>query len=175
MEEIFYQKCEYDKLLVDGNYQSSFFFSLIDEIKKAIKDRSYLVSTLALLCGIEQAGREVLRFVESKNRYNNTDCFNYFLEKYMGYGPLLRAQPRLYDTFRNGMAHEGFIKAEGECMFGAGYSERLLKKLNIQKDELRGLHLTTEFTVLTTDLLLSEFLDGIIKFHQDEIKNKWMY
>lgn len=176
MSKLFYKKCDYDQSLIDGDYQTSFFFSLIDELKKAIENKLYLTSAITLLCCIEQAGREVLRFLKPNNSYNNTDTFNYFLENYMDYGPLLKSYPKLYDTFRNGLTHEGNIKHGGELVtIGAGYSKHFLKIFNLKKGELRGLYATAEQAALINDILLCEFLEGIIKFRKEEIKNNWHY
>ena len=54
--------------LVDGDYQSSYYFSLIQEFELALKARIPLTLSLALLCAIEQAGRDVLRFQNSGSR-----------------------------------------------------------------------------------------------------------
>ena len=48
--------------LVDGDYQSSYFFGLVAEFERALKARVPLTLSIGLLCAIEQAGREVLRF-----------------------------------------------------------------------------------------------------------------
>lgn len=42
--------------LVDGDYQSSYFFSLIDEFELALKARIPITLGIGLLCAIEQAG-----------------------------------------------------------------------------------------------------------------------
>jgi hypothetical protein len=69
-----------------GGYQSSYYFSLLEEFERGLKARIPLTLGMALLCAIEQAGREVLRFKHpDRDHFQNRECFDEFLNNYMGY------------------------------------------------------------------------------------------
>ncbi|MDH5559733.1 MAG: hypothetical protein OEY59_02660 [Deltaproteobacteria bacterium] len=64
------------------------------------------MAALALLCYTEFAGK----FITTEN---NADTFNAFFKKLgRGYETLLKRNNKIYDTFRNGMAHQYYIKGK---------------------------------------------------------------
>ena len=171
-----FDKCIYDPSLVDGDCSSSFLFSFVDEIKIILENRLHLTGGIALLCAIEIAGREVLKFTNPGKKYTNTDRFNYFMSNYMNYTDLLKRAPRIYDCFRNGMIYEGFVKYDDTkefVGFGTGYSSLYLQRLGIKKEELRGIVITEAASDMILDLLLYEFLEGVKIFREEELKNGW--
>jgi hypothetical protein len=96
--------------LVDGDFQSSYFFGLLEEFERALKPRLTLTLAVSLLCVIEQAGREILRFKHpGKVWFENRKCFDEFLHHYMGYRPIATNR---YDVFRNGVVHSGLPKTK---------------------------------------------------------------
>jgi hypothetical protein len=102
--------------LVDGDYQSSYFFSLIEEFELALKAGIPLTLGTALLCAKEQAGRNILRFkYPNRHFFQNRECFDEFLHKYMGYGKI---SSNRYDIFRNGVMHAGLPKPDNGSGIG---------------------------------------------------------
>jgi hypothetical protein len=158
--------------LVDGDYQSSYYFGLLEEFERALKARIPLTLGMALLCAIEQAGRDVLRFKHpDRNDFQNRECFDQFLHKYMTYEKI---SSNRYDIFRNGLVHHGLPKSENG---GVGPDEPHLHFLTSKKlNRVRGIHIhrNRECNV-TLAVLLKEFEAGVRKFRYHEIKYNWLY
>jgi hypothetical protein len=123
--------------LVDGDYQSSYYFSLIEEFEQALKARIPLTLGMALLCAIEQAGRDVLRFkYPNRHYFQNRECFNEFLHKYMAYGKI---SSNRYDIFRNGVVHAGLPKSENGG--GVGLEPHVYFLISRKLTRVRGIHI----------------------------------
>ena len=159
--------------LVDGDYQSSYYFSLLEELERALKARIPLTLGMALLCAIAQVGRDVLRFKHpDRDHFQNRECFDEFLHNYMGYRKISLNR---YDIFRNGLVHHGLPKSENGG--GVGLDEPPLhfptrRKLN----RVRGIHVHRNRECDgTLAVLLKEFEAGVRKFRYHEIKYNWLY
>lgn len=159
--EYCFEKIVYNTDLINGDYQSSILFVFVDEIKSSLYRRHHLVGLISILCLIEITGREILKFKKPNKTFNNTECFNYFLMHYLNYKEELKSDPKLYDKLRNGMVHEGFPK---KGSFGTGFIKKSLKPRGITNKE--DLH-------VTLDILLHEYLEGLLKFRQEEVENNW--
>src|SRR5262249_13954211 len=99
----------------------------------ALKARIPLTLSLALLCAIEQAGRDVLRFkTPDRDSYKNRKCFDEFLHNYMAYQKI---SSNRYDIFRNGVVHSGLPKSENRS--GVGLEPHVIflnsRKLKIER------------------------------------------
>jgi hypothetical protein len=152
--------------LVDGDYQSSYYFGLMDEFELALRARIPLTLGIALLCAIEQAGRDVLRFKYPDRHYNqNRECFDEFLHKYMGYRKI---SSNRYNIFRNGLVHSGLPKSEN----GSGIDLEPLASGKLHR--VRGIHIYRNRKCnVALSVLLNEFEAGIRKFRFHEIKYNW--
>jgi hypothetical protein len=148
------------------------FFSLIDEFRRTINARAPLTLGLALLCAIEQAGREVLRIRHpNRDRFQNRECFDEFLHKYMGYRKIASNR---YDIFRNGIVHSGLPKSEKGSMVGLDTHVYFLSRKKLKK--VRGLHIHRNGDCdVTLSVLLKEFEGGVRKLRWHEIKHKWSW
>jgi hypothetical protein len=158
--------------LVDGNYQSSYYFSLIEEFELALQARIPLTLGMALVCAIEQAGRDVLRFKRPQQNYlQNRECFDEFLHKYMGYGKI---SSNRYDIFRNGLVHAGLPKSDNGS--GVGLETHLNFLTSRKLNRVRGIHIHRNWECdVTLSVLLKEFEAGVRKFRYHEIKYDWLY
>jgi hypothetical protein len=156
--------------LVDGDYQSSYFFGLVDEFERALKARVPLTLGLGLLCAIEQAGRGVLRFRNPDRHYfENRECFDEFLQKYMGYRKIASNR---YDIFRNGIVHSGFPKSEKRSGIGLDTSAYYLSRKKLKRVQGINIHRDQECNV-TLSVLLKEFEAGVRKLRWHEIRYDW--
>jgi len=156
--------------LIDGNFQSSYYFALIEEFEIALKDKIPLTLGTALLSAIEQAGRDILRYKNpSKYYFDNRKCFDEFLLRYMGYKKI---KANRYDIFRSGVIHSGLPKNEGPALIGIDTHPNFLKQRGI--NSVRGLHIHRDgLTDITLSILLDEFEIGIRKMRWHEIKYHW--
>jgi hypothetical protein len=152
--------------LVDGDSQSSYYFGLIEEFEQALKARIPITLGMALLCAIEQAGRDVLRFKYPNQHYfKNRQCFDAFLHEYMGYGKISADR---YDIFRHGLVHSGLPKSDS----GGGVGLEPGGKPNT----VRGIHIHRNRKCdVTVSVLLKEFETGVRKFRYHEIKYDWSH
>lgn len=155
--------------LVDGDYQSSYFFGLLDEFERALTARVPLTLGIGLLCAIEQAGREVLRFKHpTRHRFENRECFDEFLHKYMGYKKIASNR---YDIFRNGMVHSGLPKSEKG---GVGIETHVYYLSRKKLKKVRGIHIHRDRECdVTLRVLLKEFEAGVRKLRWHEIRYDW--
>jgi hypothetical protein len=158
--------------LVDGDFQSSRYFSLIDEFKRAAKARVTLTLAFGLLCAIEQAGRDVLQFKHpNRDYFGNRECFDEFLQKYMGYKKIASNR---FDIFRNGIVHHGFPKSEKASGVGIDSHVYFLSRMKLK--EVRGLHIHRNGDCdVTLSVLLKEFEGGVRKLRWHETKYKWSW
>jgi hypothetical protein len=158
--------------LVDGDFQSSYFFNLLEEFERALKARLTLTLAVSLLCAIEQAGREILRFKHpGKDRFENRKCFDEFLHHYMGYRPIATNR---YDVFRNGVVHSGLPKTKYLAGVGLKVHESFLSRRKLKR--VRGIHIHRDgFCHITLAVLLKEFETGIRKMRKHEIEHGWSW
>lgn len=156
--------------LVDGDYQSSYFFGLVAEFERALKARVPLTLSIGLLCAIEQAGREVLRFRNpSRDRLENRECFDEFLQTYMGYKKIASNR---YNIFRNGIVHSGLPKSEKGSGIGLNTSAHYLSRKKLER--VRGIHIhRNQECAVTLAVLLKEFEGGVRKLRWHEIRYNW--
>jgi hypothetical protein len=158
--------------LVDGDFQSSYFFGLLEEFERALKARLTLTLGVSLLCAIEQAGREILRFKHpTKVWFENRECFDEFLHSYMGYKPIATNR---YDVFRNGVVHSGLPKTERQAGVGLEVPESFLSRRKLNR--VRGIHIHRDgFCHIALAVLLKEFESGIRKMRRHEIEHGWSH
>jgi hypothetical protein len=158
--------------LVDGDYQSSYFFDLLVEFEHALESRLPLTLAVAILCAIEQAGREILRFKHpGQVRFDNRQCFDEFLHNYMGYRPIAANR---YDIFRNGVVHSGIPKTKRQSGIGLEVHELFLSRNKLKR--VRGIHIhRSGFCDVTLAELLKEFEAGVRKMRKHEIERGWRH
>ncbi len=157
--------------LVDGDYQSSFFFELILEFERTLEARVTITLAIALLCAIEQAGREVLRCkYPNRERFENRECFDEFLQKYMGYRKIASNR---YNIFRNGIVHSGFPKSDVDGSgIGLHITAQYLSRRKLKR--VRGIHIhRNRLCDVWLSILLKEFETGVRKLRWHEIKYNW--
>lgn len=161
---------KYPYPLFDGEYNTSYYFSLIIEFEVALQNKLTITLGISLMSAIEQAGRYVLRNKKvSENIITNKLCFNEFLEKYMNYKKI---KANRYDIFRNGMIHHGLPKTDNTCGIGPESHPYILKKMGIKK--VNGLHIHRDgYCDITLSILLKEFETGVRKLRWHEIKYNW--
>jgi hypothetical protein len=156
--------------LVDGDFQSSYFFELINEFRRALKARVTLTLAMGLLCAIEQAGRGVLRYRQpDRDWFENRKCFDEFLQKYMGYRKIASNR---YDIFRNGIVHGGLPESKNGTGVGLSTTDYYLSRRKIKK--LRGIHIHRNGDCdVTLSVLIKEFEEGVRKFRWHELRYNW--
>ena len=87
---------------------------MVNDITAAIKGDANYLAALGLFCYTEIIGRSVLKLKTGQNKPSATKSFNEFLRNYMGYKKLVdKHKWKIYDWFRNGLAHEFPIKRTG--------------------------------------------------------------
>jgi hypothetical protein len=162
--------------LVDGDFQSSYFFDLLEEFERALKARLTLTLAVSLLCAIEQAGREIVRFKHPSKHpgkvwFQNRECFDEFLHNYMGYRPIATNR---YDVFRNGVVHSGFPKTKRQWAVGLEVHESFLSRRKLKR--VRGIHIHRDGSCnIALAVLLKEFESGIRKMRRHEIERGWSH
>lgn len=82
---------------------------IMEDLDRAIQQRINFLAALGLVCYTEALGREVLLAKGIRGK-SEADCFNHFLQEYMGYQNPVLADA--YNQFRCGLAHEYFIKGD---------------------------------------------------------------
>jgi len=86
---------------------------IINDLHKAVDQGCNYLAALGMVCWSEFIGREVAR--SRGKRLKNFACFALFVSEYMRYDLGGQAQ-KVYDTFRNGLAHEFAIKGKGTAV-----------------------------------------------------------
>jgi hypothetical protein len=153
-------------------FQSSYYFGLIEEFEQALKVRIPLTLGMSLLCAIEQAGRDVLRFKNPNRHYfENRECFDEFLHNYMAYRKI---SSNRYDIFRNGVVHSGLPKSENGG--GIGLEPHVNFLIRRKLNRVRGVHIHRNRDCdVTVSVLLKEFEAGVRKFRYHQIKYHWSH
>ena len=131
-----------------------------------------LTLAMGLLCAIEQAGREVLKYRQpDRDWFENRKCFDEFLQKYMGYRKIASNR---YDIFRNGIVHSGFPKSEKDTGVGLNITDHYLSRKKLKK--VRGIHIHRNGDcAVALHVLVKEFEDGVRKLRWHELRYKWAW
>jgi len=85
------------------------FNGVVRDLTIAIENGCNYLAALGLVCWSEFIGREIAR--ARGTRLRNFACFELFVSQYMRYD-LGGEGHKVYDTFRNGLAHEFAIKGK---------------------------------------------------------------
>ena len=80
---------------------------IIRDLHKAVEHDCNYLAALGMVCWSEFIGRQIAKV--RRKRLKNFACFELFVSEYMRYDLGGQGQ-KVYDTFRNGLAHEFAIK-----------------------------------------------------------------
>lgn len=141
---------------------------------------NYLVA-LGLFCYTEILGREVLRFRnnDKENLYrDNQKCFELFAREYLGYGSILDKHQDIFDSFRNGLCHEYYIKSRvssGIFVYYAEDPDNQQKLLDSGVDLTKGIAISSDGKrrVFVIEPYLHDFVIGVRKFAQQIKESNW--
>ncbi len=59
--------------------------------------------------------------------------------------------------------------------FGTGYSAPYLADFGISEEEVKGIIATDKAREMILDVLLYEFMKGVMAFKEDELKHGWLH
>jgi hypothetical protein len=83
---------------------------IVNDLRKAVENGSNYLAALGMVCWSEFIGREIAK--ARGQRLKHFKCFKLFLSEYMQYNFGGHDPYKIYDTFRNGLAHEFGIKGK---------------------------------------------------------------